>query len=217
MKPSNSGSTYYFEDINLCPICKHNISPNYIESYLHSENTKLSLYCECTSCYQPFLVLLSNLNTIDAKKTFKTIEYSVPYIHTDKVFDSHIENLSKNFSKIYNEALTAEELKLNNICGIGYRKSLEFLIKDYSINSNSDFADKIKSMPLSQVISEYIHSDNIKNLAKASTWIGNDETHYVRIFQDKDITDLKKFIDATVAYITYELISEEATLMVESK
>lgn len=56
----------------------------------------------------------------------------------------------------------------------------------------------------------YTNERKIKNLAKASIWIGNDETHYVRKYEDKDIKDLKRFISATVAYITYELIADSA-------
>ena len=101
-------------------------------------------------------------------------------------------------------------MNLNEIAGIGYRKALEFLIKDYCIDKNKEQEEKIKKEPLSQVITNYILSDKIKNFAKASIWIGNDETHYVRKYEDKDIKDLKRFISATVAYITYELIADSA-------
>ena len=34
--------------------------------------------------------------------------------------------------------------------------------------------------------------------AKRATWLGNDETHYVRRWEDKDITDLKNLVRLTV-------------------
>ena len=40
--------------------------------------------------------------------------------------------------------------------------------------------------------------------------------NYIKKFEDKDINDLKRFIDATVAFITYELISDEAEQLVNS-
>lgn len=46
--------------------------------------------------------------------------------------------------------------------------------------------------------------------AKASTWLGNDESHYTRKFTSKDINDLKKFIDATIYCISLKLLSETA-------
>lgn len=218
IKPENSSNYYYYEDINVCPICKHNISPKYIYSYLHLDSSMLSLYCECTSCNKPFIVLYSKIEkNAQNKYVCSKIEYSAPTLPQKISFNSHINEISEDFVNIYNEAHIAEELKLNNICGIGYRKSIEFLIKDYCIHLYPDSINEIKSMFLAQVIDKFIDSMKLKNLAKVSVWIGNDETHYVRKFADKDINDLKKFIDATVAYITYELISEEATSIVESK
>ena len=90
------------------------------------------------------------------------------------------------------------------------------MIKDYCIYRHNDEEEKIKKQLLGQVISKFIDSTKILNLSKASAWIGNDETHYIRKFEDKDINDLKRFIDATVAFITYELISDEAEELVNS-
>lgn len=46
-------------------------------------------------------------------------------------------------------------------------------------------------------------------MAKGASWLGNDETHYVRKWKDKDISDLKKMIELTVYWISYELKTEE--------
>lgn len=46
-------------------------------------------------------------------------------------------------------------MNLNEIARIGYRKALEFLIKDYCIDKNKE-EEKIKKEPLSQVIINYI-------------------------------------------------------------
>ena len=54
----------------------------------------------------------------------------VPELHQ---FDENIKKLSSNFCEIFNQAYVAELMKLNEIAGIGYRKALEFLIKDYKL------------------------------------------------------------------------------------
>jgi hypothetical protein len=38
--------------------------------------------------------------------------------------------------------------------------------------------------------------------------LGNDELHYVRKWENKDINDLKKLIDATLHYISLEKLKE---------
>ena len=64
---------------------------------------------------------------------------------------------------------------------------------------------------LGNCISTYIDNEKIKTLATASTWLGNDETHYIRKNQNYNLQDLKRFIDTLVAFIEYELNYKEAT------
>lgn len=47
------------------------------------------------------------------------------------------------------------------------------------------------------------------SLAKAATWIGNDETHYTRKYEDKDISDMKKYIRALSNYLSSEYLVSE--------
>ena len=93
---------------------------------------------------------------------------------------------------------------------MGYRKALEFLIKDYAIHFNQTKEDSIKNQSLAQCINTYIDNLKIKDLAEKSAWLGNDETHYVRKHPDYDINDLKTFIDTCVNYIDMELNLEKA-------
>ena len=45
----------------------------------------------------------------------------------------------------------------------------------------------------------------IKEVAKRAAWLGNDETHYVRIWEEKDVSDLKQLINLTVRWIENEI------------
>ena len=52
--------------------------------------------------------------------------------------------------------------------------------------------------------------DDIRNegfifVSQRAAWIGNDETHYVRKWEEKDIEDLKILIDHVVKFIKREL------------
>lgn len=111
--------------------------------------------------------------------------------------------------EIYTQALSAEYYNLTEISGIALRKSIEFLIKDYLINFKKEDPTSIKSIMLGQAIKR-IENLTVQNLAKATTWIGNDETHYERRYEDKDVNDMKRFIRALVHFISFELIASEA-------
>lgn len=121
-----------------------------------------------------------------------------------------IETLSKEFTVIYNQALEAETMGLDRIAGIGYRKALEFLVKDFCHHLHPDAAERILKMPLNQCIKDYVDDLRIKTLAEKAAWIGNDETHYIREHEDRDINDMKRFIDAMVHFISVVLITEDA-------
>lgn len=203
-----------YETVNKCPICNSSIAPVEKSKFFNCDSKMYFFMFECPACNKGFI---THYNYTNERKIKNDISYNmlklvnsypkVPELHQ---FDENIKKLSSNFCEIFNQAYVAEQMNLNEIAGIGYRKALEFLIKDYCIDKNKEQEEKIKKEPLSQVITNYILSDKIKNLAKASIWIGNDETHYVRKYEDKDIKDLKRFISATVAYITYELIADSA-------
>ena len=54
-------------------------------------------------------------------------------------------------------------------------------------------------------------------LAEKSEWIGNDEAHYIKLQDDRDINDMKKFIDALVYFIAMSLIVDDAETMISKK
>ena len=105
-----------------------------------------------------------------------------------------------------NERLTdAEQEHLDLIAGIGYRKALEFFVKDFSILTNPDDEEKITKMSLKQVIEDYIEDKELKTCALASAYIGNDEGHYYRKNPDKNLTDLKNYIHGVIYYLEMKL------------
>ena len=126
-------------------------------------------------------------------------------------FQEQINALSPSFVVIYNQAAFAESHNLNEISGIGYRKALEFLIKDYAIHIHPEKSDDIKKDFLSNVIKKYVDDEKIRTIAERATWIGNDETHYIRIFDGYDVGTMKEFILAVVSMIHTDLVFEKAT------
>ncbi|MGX5485233.1 hypothetical protein ACWKS0_19040 [Bacillus cereus] len=109
-----------------------------------------------------------------------------------KEFPPEIEQASRSFIEIYHQSERAESEGLSHIAGMGYRKALEFLIKDYLINTQGQNRDDIENKFLGRCINENISEQRIKDAANRASWLGNDETHYVRKWVNKDVEDLKK-------------------------
>jgi hypothetical protein len=64
-------------------------------------------------------------------------------------------------------------------------------------------------MFLGKCIDTYINDLNLKECARRAAWLGNDETHYIRKWEDKDVNDLKTLIRLTVNWIENVLLTEE--------
>lgn len=192
-----------------CPICHNNIEPVFCWGYYGFANPLIQLVFKCPrqSCQYLFVSLYEkpSKNSLDA-----VYLCSGPNTKVKKEFDQTIKGISESFCNIWNEAFQAEQSGLLQICGVGYRKALEFLIKDYLIALTPTNQENIKKKFLGKCISEDIQSENIREIARRATWIGNDETHYVRIWEQKDLKDLKRLIDITVYWIEAEEKTKEA-------
>lgn len=184
-----------------CPFCHARITPNYL--FLHDGN--LFAYCPNTDCNKHFILqeYYAGIYTI----------VSPNYIPARKQFSEIIKRVSSEFSEIYNQAYYAEQVLLNQICGVGYRKSLEFLIKDYLLSGineeDTKNRERIKKKMLGNCIAEDISNEKIKAVAQRAAWLGNDETHYVRKWTNKDVSHLKGLIELTVSWIESEVETQE--------
>lgn len=204
-----------YEEPSECPLCKHKIKPDKLfDQTFQTEDRsyRLAFLYLCHHCYQVYTALHQcTLSSASNMHTFKSkMLYIGPSRFTPYEFEEPIRQLSPQFDKIYNQALAAENYDLDEIAGIGYRKALEFLVKDFCIHLHPSEDETIKAKPLSRCINEYIDNQQIKNLAERATWIGNDETHYVRKIENRDITDMKNFIRAMVYFVGMVLIAEDA-------
>jgi hypothetical protein len=205
---------YVYENIYInqqpdtCPLCQTKITPKFIYSQINpaNENAEIVYQCPYLACGKLFLTYFENQKTKGQLSKFLFhFLYSKPSTYTSKHFSQEINNISNEFVIVYNQACEAENLGLDRIAGVGYRKALEFLIKDYCIYKSPKEADAIKKDLLMKVIKERISDEEIELIAERATWLGNDKTHYVRTWQNRDIHDLKEMIDIVQEFITKKI------------
>lgn len=188
----------------LCPHCNFGVEPKYL---YHSEltNNHTALLLQCPHCGEYiFYKCYCDFNT----RTGILRHYSSKIKYTPD-FSKEINDISPRFIDIFTQSMQAMYDGYNELIGIGFRKSLEFLIKDYLINVKHEDVSVITKMSLGSIFNK-INDPTIKPLVTAITWIGNDETHYIRKYEDKTIDDMLKFIYALIHYISIELISSDA-------
>lgn len=114
----------------------------------------------------------------------------------EKRFSGIISIISPSFVSIYNQARQAEYGGLADVCGTGYRRALEFLIKDFLIYSGQGTQEDILKDELGLCLRKYdFGSPDLKEVAKRAVWLGNDEGHCERKWEGFDVKNLKEVID----------------------
>lgn len=200
----NGVSTYIEELPHECPFCHKSIRPTPIYGHRHSSIWAVLMNCPSKDCRASFIAYYAQVSEYQSNYTGRTTFGTL----NSKQFSDEIVNISISFTRIYNEAFAAEQQGLMEVCGVGYRKALEFLIKDYAIKNHPDEQEKIEKKLLAQCINEYVTDERIKSVAKRAVWLGNDQTHYVRKWEGKNLTDLKKLIDLTLHWVEAEILTE---------
>ncbi|MEF2608439.1 MAG: hypothetical protein U0M88_02225 [Faecalicoccus sp.] len=218
-------TTVFLEDLHFCPHCQKDISPKFEFGSFHYtsksgemnevlQNGHVDCVFECPSCHESISVRYEIKYTITTHSFLHWDSFNIdkvsPYPTLKFPFDKSISTVSPRFEKIYTQTIQAKAEGKDELVGIGYRKSIEFLLKDYLISNNSDELDSISKMHLADCINK-LENQKVKDLAKASIWLGNDETHYVRKHSDLGISELEKFLNTLVSYLTFEITASDAS------
>lgn len=194
-----------------CPICHTSVHPKQIAVVVNAATLPqwAQIVFECTrnDCRRLFIATYHAIH--GPKPGVGPFEFvsSAPTTPTRAAFDPEIGTLSPTFVEVFNQSIAAEDGGLDQLTGIGLRKALEFLVKDFSVAQHPTQRDAIFNSSLSACIQNYIDDANAKACASRAAWLGNDETHYLRKWEDKDVGDLKILIRLTVNWIENVLLT----------
>ena len=128
-----------------------------------------------------------------------------------------LENqISSKFIKTYLQSLEAENYGLDELAGMGFRKAIEYLVKDWAIQNNPSEKEKIIDSWLGVAIKGYYKGD-LKEILERATWLGNDQAHYNKLFTEFDIDVLKELIDLIMVELDREYKKAHYIEMIKSK
>ena len=200
-----------FESPSECPICHRYIEPTFIAGHFEKNDIAAATFF-CKGCERVFIsrfeiVEFNEKNLRDKFYIVKLLE-SLPTVYEDIKFEKPINELCPDFSNIYNQSRHAENLGFSEICGMGYRKAIERLIKAYCSKLDADNRDVIYSESLGATINR-LEDKEIRSLAFAIKEIGNDNTHSIQKY-DYSIQEMKSFIEALIHFISYHLLALQA-------
>ncbi|WP_010494444.1 DUF4145 domain-containing protein [Ligilactobacillus acidipiscis] len=216
---STNSSSITLDIDEYCPHCKNSVSPHIIYAVTskpiqRDSFNSIAIFLQCPRSVCSKFYSLEYPCSVSQYSAIDKIKNSIKYTYSPHLENTLPENLKATFPdfiKIYEQSLEAESMGLDEIAGVGYRKSIEFLIKSYVIREHPDKKDQVESMFLGNVIKDDLTDiPRVQSLAQAAVWIGNDETHFTRIHDDKDIRDMKSFLEAAALFISANLKADEA-------
>lgn len=188
-----------FESSQTCPHCKKIIFPEVMTTVASNNSEELFITMHCPGCdgvyFEKYakMIKYTNVHGFEERITFYRSVALYPILPMPLDFPEYIQRQYMDFTDIYNQAATAESMNLDKICGMGYRKALESLAKQYAHDCFPNDGTKIDNESLVQTINRF-ESPKIKALAKAATWLGNDQTHMIAKHPEYSIDQLKAFI-----------------------
>ena len=201
-----------------CPSCHYGIDlseKSYINYHdIYSDEQKqfniISVHI-CPHCHRGF-VIEHHMNV--GKNSIKEKSQSVyPTTMPNLQIDEDIRRISPEFYEIYNQCLIAKNDGLTQIYGMGFRKALEKLVKDYSIHIHPEDEEWIKTdreATLHKCIEKYFRNSDAKTALMACKWLGNNETHYENCNDEQDLQLFEDLIEDTLYYIHREIRHKKA-------
>jgi len=165
----DAGSSFsldYSSVPDTCPICHTGIDVRVKLAYaqmLGAITAEIVFQCPIESCRHFFVGYYGISGNIYYLRRVAPIEFE------ERVFSDGILSISNSFGELYNEAYKAEMMELMQICGAGYRKALEFLIKDYVIHmtEDEDLHEVIRGEWLGRVIDNRVTNDQVRSVARS--------------------------------------------------
>lgn len=174
-----------------CPFCGYGTDATFVKKEIYSfdKNYILAGSCKCTSCEKIF---------------FFACEYEENLLHNPILYppisftpfkNETLSAISERFIDVYNQALQCEFVGNIELAAIGYRSSLEILIKDFAIKELEKSLEEVSSKKLCAAISEYLNQPELVRTADVIRILGNDYTHYKRKYPEHDFHLLKGYMD----------------------
>lgn len=222
------GSGKQVLDPNICPHCHVTNTPHSKWNFVSrdTDNTPMvisSWICANGNCSKLFVC---QHNWQNGKFIFHRFLNGLPKgpdwpkpildLKDGKSLDQESEDNPSKFIKTYLQSLEAENYGLDELAGMGYRKAIEYLVKDWAIKNNPDKKEKIIDSWLGATIKSYYDGD-LKEILERATWLGNDQAHYNRLFEEFDIEVLKELIDLIMVELDRQYKKAHYIEMIQSK
>lgn len=216
------GDSFIVSVPDKCPICQSAFDmshPNqsYYDEVDRCEHFNIFSIYMCPCCRNGFVLKHHMLRDKGPLNMVRCMEISYPSAFPAEFenvnVDEQIYMISPRFYEIYKQCLAAKNNGYTELYGMGFRKALETLVKDYAIHIHPEDKEWIttnRSATLHECIKKYFKNSDAKTALMACKWLGNDETHYENHNTVEDLQLFEDLIEDVLYYIHRESRGEKA-------
>lgn len=183
-----------------CPICHFEAEPEQKSGTVINYH-KIDVAFHCTNCHHMFIGKYIKQSS-DKYKLVDTWPKTLQNINFE------IKDISPTFVRLYEESICAYDSELKQIAGLGLRKSLEILLKDFLIYKNNDSSKNIKAYSLLECVNKFDINHNIVDVSVVEKCSKREESYHIS-FEDKDIVKIKTLINTISNSIRNQLLENK--------
>lgn len=196
-----------------CPYCNQTGRQEPLTGSMNTRQNVLSITTECLNCNNLSMHIYFCVDNYSG--SFDThYQNTYPNFTNDINIPEKVQQEYPDFLRILIQSQKAEDSDLNELAGMGYRKALEFFVKEYVTKNlyNGTEKDSILSEPLGETIKR-LENPLLQSISKASSWLGNDQTHMVQKHPEYGVDDIKKYIKVMTNLVEAEFVAEEVGVL----
>ena len=208
---SHKGPSVKVEEPDICPHCHVANQPRHLFHYYDGFSLRLYSLWQCNSKNCNKIFIASHKDSLQGLCFERYLNglpqgpiWPKPIIDLKDGRTVQTEEIRpSNFIKTYLQSLEAESMGFDEIAGMGFRKSIEYLVKDWAIHNNPEDKEKILGLWMAEIIKNYFTGD-LKDILDRATWLGNDQSHYNKLFEEFNLSHLKELIELIMVELDRE-------------
>ena len=200
--PNNNVFNRNYQKPGICPHCGFSCDAKHVDSHKYMVSGYhyiIFMVLQCTACQKFFTA------TYDVDKQKAELLGITPKT-ISSFHDELIDPMSPRFVETYNQALRAKDNGDFSLAAIGFRASLEILVKDYAIVELRKDVKNVSGKTLYDAISEYLPAKDLTKVSDVVRILGNDYAHYSRKYPEYDFALLDEYMKLFISLVRAQLL-----------
>lgn len=201
---NNNSFNFMLQQPMICPFCNAYEDGTISQRSLFPRETNKYygiISYVCTHCRKIYLVVY-DIDVYQKKALPVEIYPTVSLSYSN----DEISKLSPRFIDMYNQALKAESEGNIELSAMGFRASLEILVKDFAVVELHKERSTVVKKSLYDAIGEYLGNQELVSSGDVIRILGNDYAHYERKYPEQDFKMLKSYMEIFIHLVETKLM-----------